>query len=305
MTMTDSVPMTRARWAILAVGVPVVLAILTVCTGAWVHGATLSLVEQHEVGYPVAFTAPLAGGAARVSSSGGTMAVRLGSGRRIGVRGYVAGPFGRPRFSRQDTAAGLSFGSQCSSPVGNCSSSYTVTVPARVPVNVGDTFGNLDSSGLHGNVTLTDGSGNLNASGLSGGVDLDDSYGTLSASGLAGRLRLNDNSGNVDATELTGNTQIQDSYGNVTVSGISAGDVRCGNQSGNVTISFTTVPRLVVVNDSYGNITLELPPGNADYRVTTSNSFGNTAVRVPQSPSAANVIKANDNSGNITIVRNY
>jgi len=48
------------------------------------------------------------------------------------------------------------------------------------------------------------------------------------------------------------------------------------------------VPRRVEVADSFGNITLELPPGS-------------TAISVPQAPSAADVITATNNSEDITI----
>jgi hypothetical protein len=58
----------------------------------------------------------------------------------------------------------------------------------------------------------------------------------------------------------------------------------------------------VTVTDSFGDITLVLPPGSATYRVATRNSFGSTTVSVPQSPTAGNVITASNNSGNITII---
>jgi hypothetical protein len=38
--MTETtLPMTRARWIILAVGVPVALAMIAVCARAWVFGS--------------------------------------------------------------------------------------------------------------------------------------------------------------------------------------------------------------------------------------------------------------------------
>jgi hypothetical protein len=73
------------------------------------------------------------------------------------------------------------------------------------------------------------------------------------------------------------------------------------NNSGDISLTFTKVPRQVNVTDSFGDITLVLPPGPANYRVTTRNSFGSTTVSVPQSPTALNVITASNNSGDITI----
>jgi len=74
------------------------------------------------------------------------------------------------------------------------------------------------------------------------------------------------------------------------------------NNSGDISLTFTKVPRQVTVTDSFGDITLVLPPGSATYRVATRNSFGSTTVSVPQSPTAGNVITASNNSGNITII---
>ena len=74
------------------------------------------------------------------------------------------------------------------------------------------------------------------------------------------------------------------------------------NNSGDISLTFTKVPRRVDVTDSFGSITLVLPPGPATYRVTTGDTFGSTTVSVPQSPTAQNVITASNNSGDITIV---
>jgi hypothetical protein len=62
------------------------------------------------------------------------------------------------------------------------------------------------------------------------------------------------------------------------------------------------VPRRVNVTDSFGNITLVMPPGATTYRVSAHTQFGSTAVLVPQAPTGASVITASNNSGDITIV---
>ncbi len=86
------------------------------------------------------------------------------------------------------------------------------------------------------------------------------------------------------------------------MTGLAAAHVVASNNSGDITLMFTKVPRRVDVTDSFGSITLELPAGPTAYRVQTRNSFGSTAVSVRRSPSARNVITASDNSGDITIV---
>ena len=100
---------------------------------------------------------------------------------------------------------------------------------------------------------------------------------------------------------MTGDTRLQDSFGTISVTGLAAADVVAGNNSGDISLTFTKVPRQVNVTDSFGNITLVLPAGSATYRVATRNSFGSTTVSVPRSPTAKNVITASNNSGDITI----
>jgi hypothetical protein len=293
--------MTPARWAVLAVGLPVVLALIAFATYGWVNRTVLYLAGQSQVGYPVGFSVPTSGGQARVTDSNGDLTVRTGSGHRIVVRGYLSSSFARPSFRWGVTADGLALNPQCFAQAG-CSLDLGVAVPAGLPVSVSDSFGKLSASGLRGTVTMSDNSGDLTASRLTGNIHLADLFGNLSASGLSGSIRLDNNSGDIQAAGVVGNTRLQDSFGNISVTGISAADVMASNNSGDISLTFTKVPQRVNVTDRFGNITLVLPAGPAAYRVQTRNSFGSTTVSVPRSPSSRNVITASNNSGDITIV---
>ncbi len=59
---------------------------------------------------------------------------------------------------------------------------------------------------------------------------------------------------------MTGDTQLQDSFGDIAVTGISAADVVATNNSGDISLTFSKVPQRVNVTDSFGSITLVLPP---------------------------------------------
>jgi hypothetical protein len=83
-------------------------------------------------------------------------------------------------------------------------------------------------------------------------------------------------------------------------------DPRGSDSSGDISLTFTKVPWRVKVTDSFGSITLVLPPpGAAAFRGETRTSFGSATVTVPQSPSARNVITASDNAGDIRIVTQH
>jgi hypothetical protein len=299
--VTSALPMTPGRRAILAAGVPIALAVIALGTAGWVHTAVRILVNQAQVGYSVALTAPVSNGQVQVTTSGADMTFRTGGGRQIQVRGRLSGSLLRPTFSHRSTAAGLSLDPACRG-VGNCSLRFAVTAPSGLPTAIHDSYGNLDAQKLRGTVVLSDNSGDLTARDLTGDIRLANTFGQLTASGLAGTIQLDNTSGDITAARVTGNTQLRDSYGQITVTGLAAADVVARNQSGDVTLTFTKVPRRVAVTDAYGSITLRLPPGPAAYRVEAHTSYGIRTVSVPQAASAPNVITATNNSGDITIV---
>jgi len=299
--MTGSPPMTRARLTILAVGVPVALAIIVLCTGAWVHGAVNTLANLQQFGHTVAYTAPVGPDGVHLILNDGNLTFHTRAGGPIRVHGRLSGSMAAPTFSHRLTASGLTLDPQCRAPIGGCSIGLHVTGPAGVPVSINDSFGQLDTGGLNGDVTLSSNSGNISASRLTGTLRLSDSFGDIDASILSGLIKLTSNSGNIDASQLTGDTQIFDSFGSVTVNGVAAADVKCTGQSADFTVVFSKVPRNVQVSDSFGTVTLVLPPGLTRYHVTTRNQFGSTSVKVPQSRTAADTITVISNSGDIVV----
>jgi Putative adhesin len=294
-------PMTPARRAVLALGVPIVLAVIVIGAAGWASGAVTIFTRQ--VTKRVALSVPVKGGHVSVTADNADVTFGTGTGNQIRVRGTLRGSLVRPTFSWRSTAAGLVLHSQCRVPAGVCSLRYAITAPARLPVAVTDSSGGLNASGLRGTVTLSDSSGDLGASGLAGNIRLHDSSGGITASGLTGNIRLDNSSGDITASGLTGDLRFQDDSGNVVVNGLAGIDVVGRNSSGDITLTFTKIPRRVQVTDSSGNITLVLPPGSTAYDVIPSNSSGNTAVAVPRSSSSKHVIIVTDQSGDITVTR--
>ena len=337
--MAAPLPMTPARRTTLLIGVPVLLALLALGVHTFVKRTLLFLVDGTPVSRSVALSAPVTGGRVRVTSNNGNLVFRASPRTsQIQLRGQLSSTFARPGFAHQLTASGLSFGPVCRIPVGNCSASFSVTAPAGLPVNVSTEFGNLITSQLLGPITLTGNSGDVDASSLTGRIQVSDQFGTIHAGRLAGTIRVANNSGDIDISSLTGpiqltdqfgnihasaltgsmrlvnnsgdidvsgatgDTQLQDAFGNIDVTGLSAATVVAGNNSGDITLRFSTVPRQVTVNDSFGNVTLVLPAGAVAYQVHTHNSSGSTSVSVPNSPAARDVIRVTNNSGDITII---
>ena len=90
---------------------------------------------------------------------------------------------------------------------------------------------------------------------------------------------------------------------NITGTGVSSQVLTARDQSGDITLVFTAVPRQVRISDSSGNVKLVLPPGPTHYRISASSSSGQTSINVPQSATSPHVVSVTDQSGNITITR--
>jgi len=275
--MAAPLSMNPARWVVLAVGLPVVLAII-----GWTSFTAVALADQ--AGYQVHVRARASGGQARITIDNADATVRPGSGGQISVSGTLRGSLARPTFSSRSAASGLILRSQCWSWAGFCSLKYDITAPAGLPLTVFDGSGDLNVSGFRGHVTLSDGSGDLSTSGLAGTISLSDGSGDITASALNGDgVRLNDGSGDIS------------------VSGLAAADVVGNDGSGDLTITFAKVPRQVNVTDGSGDIVLVLPRGATSYHVEASSQSGSTGVSVKQARSSPYVIIASSGSGNVTV----
>ncbi len=293
--------LTTARRSVLALGVPIVLAVILLAVWGWGHASVRFLAFREQVSYSVRFSVPVTSGQVRVSDSNGDLSLHPVTGHRIVVQGRLTGTFHRPRLHYRTSAGGLQLDPGCRAGIGICSIQLAIGAPAGLPVSVSDSFGNLQAGNLHGRVDLSDNSGDLAVSALTGTIRLNGSFGNMTARHLAGSIMLVNNSGDIQASGITGDTQIRDSFGNVSITGLAAADVTASNNSGDVVLSFSRVPDNVQITDAFGNVTVELPPGTATYRVHAQTTFGNRTVSVPRSPSATHVITVTNNSGDITI----
>jgi hypothetical protein len=229
-------------------------------------GAYNAAAQTYQVGYRVHLSVPPSGRGARVSVDNADASVRPGAGSRIMVDGTFRGSLVRPAFSSRRTAAGLALHSSCRLGFeGSCTMTFDISVPGGVPVAVADTNGDLTVSGLRGQVTLSDGSGDITASGLRGSIRLSDGSGDIAVTGLAG-------------TNVTG-----------------------AEGSGDITLTFTTVPRRVDVTAVSGDISLILPRGPTAYQVLASSTSGAVSDGLKQRPSAPCVIVAHSGSGDVSI----
>jgi putative adhesin len=255
-----TMPMTLARRVVLAVGVPVVLAVL-----GWAAYNAVALADQ--VSYRVHVSAPVTGRRVAVSIGGADATLLPGSGSRILVNASLRGSLARPAFSWRSTAAGLALNSACPPMlVGTCSLSYVITAPGGLPVAVSDASGDLTASGLSGPASLSDYSGDITVSGLRGGdVRVAGNSGEIVVTGLAGTDVVGRSvSGDITLTfvRVPRRVDVTDGSGNITLvlpPGATRYHVVAHNNAGATSVSVPqsrSSPCTITATDGSGNISI-------------------------------------------------
>jgi len=250
-------PLTRARRAALAIGVPLCL-VFTAYTG-------LSLVASVGQGhFPVSYAFPAGTGNANVSVSEGDVTVRQ-AGTKAQLTGTATYSLIRPDLKTRHIPGGVAIGYRCMVPAGNCGLVATLSVPAGMAASVSTGGGDATAVGTTGNVTLSTGGGDVTVDRVSGVLSLSTGGGTIHGTAIT-------------STRVTARSS-----------------------GGDIAIVFIQVPRDVQVDTGGGSVTIVVPPGPAQYRVTANTGGGTVSESVPLNTSSPNVITAASGGGDITI----
>ena len=150
---------------------------------------------------------------------------------------------------------------------GNCGLNATLDVPSHTAVDLTSGGGNMQVSGIQGNVTLD------SAAATSGSRDrrpatVQTGGGNLTASDLGGILKFTTSGGDVDGTACSRRTSPR-----APAAGTSPW---CSPQ----------VPDFVKVSSSGGDITIVVPRGNTSYAITSNASGGDYSASVPNNDAA-------------------
>jgi hypothetical protein len=266
--------MTPGRRATLAIGVPIALVLI-----GWSAFSLVSGIGR--ASFPVSATIPLQNGRLVASTGGGDITVHQGrvSDGTARLTGTVEYSLVRPKF----TVSGNGISLQCRLPTGNCGLNATLDVPSHTAVDLTTGGGNMQVSGIQGNVTLDSSGGDAGISGIGGTADVQTGGGNLTASDLGGVLRFGTSGGDVDGSGLFSRHVTTDSGG------------------GDVTLVFTSVPDSVKVSSSGGDITIVVPPGSTSYAIKSNASGGDFSAQVPTNDAARHSIQVDSGGGDISI----
>jgi hypothetical protein len=275
----DGFRMTPARWATLAIGVPVLLALI-----AWTG---FTVVDQSAHGsFPISYAVPVQHGQLSVGINSGDVTLGQAQGATARLTGTVQYGLFRPSVSENTAASDTEVNLSCSDiNSGNCGLNATLDVP---PLS---------------SLTLSSGGGNLTVPDVARSVNLTSDGGDIAVSGIPGLAEVATGGGNLTAADLAGPAQFTTQGGDVDGSDLTAPSLNAGSGGGNVTLVFTRVPANLAITSDGGDITIELPHGATAYYVTSNADGGNDNVSVPTSPNpkAADKINVDSGGGNISI----
>jgi Putative adhesin len=306
--------MTPGRWTVLALAVPVALALI-----GW---AGFNLVSSFAKGsYPFSFAVPVLDGQVNVNLNAGNITMRQVPGEQARVTGTVQYGLFRPDMTENTTPGASAVGVNCDGVASNCNVNANLDVPARTAVTLASNGGDIGVSGFSSKLTLSAAGGNLTASNLAGQLLLDTGGGDLTGNGLSGTIQISTEGGNVNVGNLVGpmrldsgggdltgngfkgNLQMFTEGGNIDANAVVSQQISIASGGGDVTVGLSQPPAKLTITADGGNVTVILPPGDTKYAISTPDTQGGN-VNFPStlvSPTSPHAITIDSGGGDITI----
>jgi len=310
--------MTPGRWVALAVAVPVALALI-----GWTGFSLVASVGHGS--YPFSYTFPVHDGQVALNIDAGDVTVhQVPASDTARLTGTVQYGLVRPGISEFTTPTSANVNLNCTANInGNCGVSASLEVPARTGVTLWSNGGDVTAAGFSSGMTLWTNGGNVSVSNLAGDLQLDTGGGDLTGTVLTGTFQVNTEGGNVNAGNwtgtgtmrldtgggdlsvngLAGNFQLATEGGNVDASGVTSATATTNSGGGDVTLTFTQVPKSLIITAEGGNVTVILPPGDTKYDISTPDTQGGN-VNIASSLIASNsphTISIDSGGGDITV----
>ena len=201
---------------------------------------------------------------------------------------------------------------------------YDIAMPSDAPLNVRNSFGNTEASGIHPSVDIQNNNGSVSMRDV-GAARVNNSFGSIELTGAGGNVSVTDTNGTVQVSDVKGTLEVRNRFGSITTKNIQgAATIAGGNgavtltdsSSGNITTSFGSVDARnvkgdLMVHDSNGNVEIATIGGAADI----TNSFGNVTFsdvhglvnlktnngRVKGSSATGSSVTIHDSFGNIEL----
>jgi hypothetical protein len=202
-----------------------------------------------------------------VDLAAGDVTLSAGPPGRVGIERHLTWSYGRPVVREAWSGSTLSIRAECDATprLPGCGVSYRIEVPTGIAVDVHT------------------GNGAVSVRDLTGPGSLASGHGPVRVAGGLGPLRISASDGDVTGTALTGSE--------VTAS---AGD-------GTVELTFAVAPAKVRAGVASSGDVVVTVPGPDGYNVHAGTRSGRRSIGVTQDPTAARIIDAETNNGDVRI----
>ncbi len=174
--------------------------------------------------------------------------------------------------------------------------SFRIFVPENVATELSTSGGNIELHNISGNENFTTSGGNLQIDNVSGNMKGRTSGGNIDLSNSKEEIDLQTSGGNIQASNCTGNLKLETSGGSLKLNTLN-GNIKAGTSGGNV--KGEDISGELISHTSGGNIDLQrlscsletsTSGGNIDVSikefgkyVTINNSGGNISLQIPRS----------------------
>ena len=118
--------------------------------------------------------------------------------------------------------------------------------------------GNIQLTNCKDEIDLQTSGGNIQASNCTGNIDLETSGGSLKLSDLKGKIKAHTSGGNVQGESISGELISHTSGGNIDMQRLSC-SLETSTSGGNIDVSIKELGKYITINNSGGNIALEMP----------------------------------------------
>jgi len=165
---------------------------------------------------------------------------------------------------------------------------YDVAIPSDAPLTIKNSFGSVNTTGVHGNSDLENSHGALVVRD-SGPVRLNNSFGSVDLVGAVGDAFINNSNAPVQASDIKGALDLRDRFGSITVRNIQgAASIVGGNGAVNVSdagsAAIITSFGNAEIRNIRGDLTLHDNNGNVDISPSAAPPTSPTASAMSPSP---------------------
>jgi hypothetical protein len=187
LSASGTLRMTPARVLTLAIGVPVILALI-----AWT-GFTL-VSQAARASFPISYVMAVQRGQLTAGVNGADITVRQADGGSARLAGTVHYGLFRPRVTRSGNEVNVN----CPGISSNCGLAATLDVPRLAGLTLSSGGGNLTVPGVAQAVNLTSDGGNVRVSGVPDAATVRTGGGNLTAGDMGGALKFTTDGGDVN-----------------------------------------------------------------------------------------------------------